>query len=102
MRGDERPVAGDHRRARASWSCAGAPFTAWKDDATELWVSDGSGTERVAVPAVDAYRLMVEEVSSALRGGPGWVLPLERVPGDRRGCSTPAAPRSAAAGARRP
>ena len=51
-------------------------FTAWKDDATELWVSDGTSTERVPVPAVDAYALMVEEVSSAVRGGPGWVLPL--------------------------
>jgi predicted dehydrogenase len=53
-----------------------APYTSWRAD-TELWVSDGSGTERVPVPAVDAYRLMVEEVSSVIRGGPGWVLPLE-------------------------
>ena len=52
-------------------------FTAWKEDATELWVSDGTSTERVPVPAVDAYALMVEQVSSAVRGGPGWVLPLE-------------------------
>lgn len=54
-----------------------APFTSWKDDDTELWVSDGRGTERVPVPATDAYRVMVEEVSSAILGGPGWVLPLE-------------------------
>lgn len=54
-----------------------APFTSWKDDDTELWVSDGTGTERTPVPATNAYRLMVEEVSSVLRGGPGWVLPLE-------------------------
>ena len=53
-----------------------APYTSWRDDDTELWVSDGRGTERVAVPAVDAYRLMVQEVSSVLRGGPGWALPL--------------------------
>ena len=53
-----------------------APYTSWKDDATELLVSDGVGTERVAVAAADPYRLMVEEVSSVLRGGPGWVLPL--------------------------
>ena len=52
------------------------PYTSWHD-ATELWVSDGTGTERVPVPPVDAYRLMVEEVSSVVRGGPGWVLPLE-------------------------
>lgn len=53
-----------------------APYTSWVDDETELWVSDGTGAERVAVPAVDAYRVMVEEVSSVLTGGPGWVLPL--------------------------
>ncbi len=51
-------------------------FTAWKDEATELWVSDGTSTERLPVPAVDAYAVMVEEVSSVVRGGPGWVLPL--------------------------
>jgi hypothetical protein len=60
----------------ASSSCAGATPHAWRDDATELWVSDGSSTERVPVPAVDAYAVMVEEVSSVVRGGPGWVLPL--------------------------
>jgi xylose dehydrogenase (NAD/NADP) len=54
------------------------PFTSWKTDATELWVSDGSGTERVPVPAADPYQIMVEEVSSVLAGGPGWVLPLEQ------------------------
>ena len=53
------------------------PYTSWKDADTELWVSDGTRTERLRVPATDAYRLMVEEVSSVLRGGPGWVLPLE-------------------------
>jgi predicted dehydrogenase len=53
-----------------------APYTSWKDDDTELWVSDGTGTERLPVPAADPYRLMVEEVSSVLQGGPGWVLPL--------------------------
>jgi D-xylose 1-dehydrogenase (NADP+, D-xylono-1,5-lactone-forming) len=53
----------------------GAPYSARHDD-VELWVSDGSGTERVLVPAADPYRLMVEEVSSVLRGGPGWLLPL--------------------------
>ena len=53
-----------------------APFTSWKTDATELWMSDGGGTERVQVPATDAYQVMVEEVSSVIAGGPGWVLPL--------------------------
>ena len=58
------------------------PFTAWQSDRTALWVSDGRGTVQVPVPAVDAYRLMVEEFGAvlegaALDGGPGWVLPLE-------------------------
>ncbi len=53
-----------------------APYTSWVDNDTELWVSDGTGTERIPVPAVDAYEVMVREVSSVLRGGAGWVLPL--------------------------
>jgi xylose dehydrogenase (NAD/NADP) len=53
-----------------------APYTSWKDDASELWVSNGTGTERVQVAATDPYQLMVEEMSSVLRGGSGWVLPL--------------------------
>jgi predicted dehydrogenase len=52
------------------------PYTSWNAE-TELWVSDGVGTERLPVPAENAYRLMVEEVSSVIRGGPGWVLPVE-------------------------
>jgi predicted dehydrogenase len=60
---------------RGELELRGEAFTAWKA-ASELWVSDGTGTERVPVPAADAYAVMVEEVSSVLRGGPGWVLPL--------------------------
>jgi D-xylose 1-dehydrogenase (NADP+, D-xylono-1,5-lactone-forming) len=52
-------------------------FTAQLVDETELWVSrGGKGTERIPVPAVDAYRLMLEEVSEAIRGREGWALPL--------------------------
>ncbi len=54
----------------------GEAFTAWVRDDTELWLSDGRGTERIPVPATDAYRVMVEETSAVLRGGEGWVLPL--------------------------
>jgi predicted dehydrogenase len=54
-----------------------APYTSWKDHDTELWVSDGTGTERLPVRADDPYRRMVEEFSSVLRGGPAWVLPLQ-------------------------
>ena len=64
-------VTGEH----GELELRGPAFTAWKDD-TELWLSDGRGTERLPVPAVDAYRVMVEEVSSVVRGGAGWVLPL--------------------------
>jgi predicted dehydrogenase len=72
-RGQWLVITGDHGEIELR----GSSFAAWKDDATELWVSDGKGTERVPVPAVDAYQLMVEEVSSVISGGPGWVLPLE-------------------------
>jgi predicted dehydrogenase len=53
-----------------------APYTSWVEDQTELWLSDGTATERVPVPAANPYQLMVEEMSSVLTGGPGWVLPL--------------------------
>jgi D-xylose 1-dehydrogenase (NADP+, D-xylono-1,5-lactone-forming) len=53
----------------------GKAFTS-RDEPTELWVWDGTGTERAPVPPADPYRLMVEQVSSALRGGDGWLLPL--------------------------
>ena len=62
--------------ARGEIELRDAPYTSWRDPC-ELWVSDGSSTERLEVGAVDAYRLMVEQVSSVLSGGPGWVLPLE-------------------------
>ena len=55
----------------------GESFAPAGSAATELLVSDGTSTERVQVPAVDAYRVMVEEMSSVLRGGDGWVLPVE-------------------------
>ncbi|HVA59972.1 MAG TPA: Gfo/Idh/MocA family oxidoreductase [Mycobacteriales bacterium] len=53
-----------------------APFTSWRHDVTELSVSSEAGTERIGVPAVDAYRLMVEDVSAAIRGGPAPLVTL--------------------------
>jgi D-xylose 1-dehydrogenase (NADP+, D-xylono-1,5-lactone-forming) len=53
-----------------------AAFTSWVADETELLMSDGKGTNRSWFGGVDAYRLMVEEVSSVISGGPGWVVPL--------------------------
>jgi predicted dehydrogenase len=43
----------------------------------ELWVSrGGTGTQRIPVTGADPYQLMVEEFSSVIRGGEGWLLPL--------------------------
>lgn len=42
----------------------------------ELWVERDGHRETRSYPPVDPYQLMVEEFSSVLRGGPGWVLPL--------------------------
>jgi len=53
-----------------------AAYTSWRDDETVLLVSDGKSTERETFPAVDPYRVMVEEVSGASRGGRGWTLSL--------------------------
>jgi predicted dehydrogenase len=53
-----------------------AAYTSWRNDETLLLVSDGRTTRRETFPAVDPYRLMVEEMSGALRGGTAWVLPL--------------------------
>jgi D-xylose 1-dehydrogenase (NADP+, D-xylono-1,5-lactone-forming) len=52
------------------------PFTAGDGVDTEVWLSDGRGTERIPVPAADSYRLMLEEVGDAVAGGDGYVLPL--------------------------
>lgn len=52
------------------------PYTAWREHATELLVVDASGVERLAVAAVDPYRLMVEDFSAMVRGVPAWLLPL--------------------------
>lgn len=54
----------------------GSPFTAMGGEETHLSVSAGGSTELLPAPAADAYRVMVEEVSAVLVGGPGWLLPL--------------------------
>jgi xylose dehydrogenase (NAD/NADP) len=54
----------------------GNPYTAVGGQETELVVSGGRDSERLPVAAADAYRLMVEQVSSVLADGPGWLLPL--------------------------
>jgi predicted dehydrogenase len=55
----------------------GRPYTE-KSEPSELLLSTGRNTERLSIPAANAYQIMVEEVSSAVRGGPGWLLPVER------------------------
>lgn len=53
-----------------------APFTAWRAEATELWLSTGRETRRLPMPAADAYALMVTDVSRLIRGDGGVGLPL--------------------------
>jgi len=52
-----------------------APYTSWIGRATELWVSDGRGTERIPVPPADPYLQMLRAVTARIRGGDDWVLP---------------------------
>jgi predicted dehydrogenase len=54
-----------------------APFTAWYADETELVFHSPAGREPEPVPAANAYALMVEAVSTRIRGGDAWVVPLE-------------------------
>ena len=54
----------------------GPSFAAWTSDDTELVVSGSPSSGRHAVPAVDAYRLMVEDVSARVRGNSGYLVPL--------------------------
>jgi predicted dehydrogenase len=53
-----------------------AAYTSWRDDPTELLVSDGTTTGRTVIPPTDAYRVMVEETSAVIERRPGWVLPV--------------------------
>jgi D-xylose 1-dehydrogenase (NADP+, D-xylono-1,5-lactone-forming) len=52
------------------------PYTAWREQPTELWLSTGGGTQRIAVQPADAYQLMVADVSGLIRGEPAVGLPL--------------------------
>lgn len=44
----------------------------------ELWITDRGGRRTEQFPPVDPYRAMVEAFCDALRGRPGWVLPLDQ------------------------
>ncbi len=52
------------------------PFTAWEGVETEVVYSSPGGVEPEAVPAANAYRLMVEETSAVIEGRGGWVVPV--------------------------
>ena len=65
-------VAGD----RGELDLRGSAFTAWDGQETELWFTSPAGSEPERVPPANAYALMVENVSSAVAGGDGWVVPL--------------------------
>jgi xylose dehydrogenase (NAD/NADP) len=49
----------------------GAAFTTWREESSLL-----IGTHIESFPAVDAYQLMIEQVSSRVRGEDSWVVPL--------------------------
>ncbi|MDP9239020.1 MAG: Gfo/Idh/MocA family oxidoreductase, partial [Actinomycetota bacterium] len=54
----------------------GEPYTTMGGQESEVVVSDERGAEHLPAPAADAYQVMVEEMSSVLDGGPGWLLSL--------------------------
>jgi predicted dehydrogenase len=51
-------------------------YTAWLGSGAELLVSDGRGTERIVITDTDAYRVILEDVSAAIRGEDAYVVPL--------------------------
>ncbi|MBV9293431.1 MAG: Gfo/Idh/MocA family oxidoreductase [Frankiales bacterium] len=53
-----------------------APYTSWRDDETTLVRVDGAETHTQRFAPTDAYRLMVENVSAAIRSEPAYVVPL--------------------------
>jgi predicted dehydrogenase len=53
-----------------------APYTAWLGQQTQILLRRGGSTEQVPTGEADAYRLMIEAVSAAIRGEGSWVLPL--------------------------
>src|SRR5581483_627436 len=53
-----------------------APYTSWRDDETTLVRVDGARTRTQHFAPTDAYRVMIEEVSAAIRGEAAYVLPL--------------------------
>lgn len=55
----------------------GSAFTSWVGQETQLLVTDERGTETIDVPSANAYQLMVEEMSSVVSGGSGWLVPAE-------------------------
>ncbi len=54
----------------------GSAYTTLGGDRSEVVVAAAAGSERIPIPPADAYQVMVEEMSSVLSGGPGWLLPL--------------------------
>ncbi len=61
-----------------------APYTAWLGQHTEIALTRDGRVERIATGEADAYRVMVEQVSEAVRGGPAWLLPVT----ETRACAT--------------
>ena len=73
---DRPAVAGRHRRGGRGGAARRAVHLVAGPPTPSCGSPTARGTQRLPVPAVDPYRLMVEEFSSVLRGGPGRLLGL--------------------------
>lgn len=69
-------IEGDH----GCLDVPSAPFTA---SGGKIKVTHDDAERVVASEGADTYGIMIDEVSSAFRGGPGWLLPLA----DSRACA---------------
>jgi xylose dehydrogenase (NAD/NADP) len=61
---------------RGTIELPGESFSTLDGVPTTLVLTTDGVTERIAIPAANAYRVMVEEFSAVVRGEPGWVHSL--------------------------
>ena len=61
-------------KERGALEIPDSPYTAWYANPTAIV----AGGERTTFGPVDAYRLMVENVSAVIRGDDGWIVPLDQ------------------------
>lgn len=56
---------------------AGQPFTSWREESTLLVDEMLVGKREETFAPVDAYQLMVEQVSARIQGDDAWVVPID-------------------------